>query len=104
MAERKVINKYYPPDFDPGMIPRRKRAKNSQIKIRMMLPMSIRCNVCGEYMGAGKKFNSRKETVDVEDHLGLKIFRFYVRCVKCSSELTFKTDPKNSDYVTEQNC
>ncbi|KAL0480283.1 splicing factor YJU2 [Acrasis kona] len=104
MAERKVINKFYPHDFDPSQIPKRRRPKNLQMKIRMMLPMSIRCNVCGEYMGAGKKFNSRKETVEGEDFLGLRIFRFYVRCVKCSSELTFKTDPEHSDYKTEVNC
>ena len=27
--------------------------------------------------------------------------RFYIRCTRCSAELTFKTDPKNSDYICE---
>lgn len=26
---------------------------------------------------------------------------FYIRCPRCSAEITFKTDPKNSDYACE---
>ncbi|TMW55523.1 hypothetical protein Poli38472_010405 [Pythium oligandrum] len=104
MGERKVLNKYFPPDFDPSIIPRRKRPKNQQIEVRMMLPFSIQCATCGEYMYRGKKFNSRKEDVVEEDYFGIRIFRFYIKCVTCSSEITFKTDPKNGDYVAEHGC
>lgn len=104
MGERKVLNKYFPPDFDPSLVPRRKRPKNQQVEVRMMLPFSIQCATCGEYMYRGKKFNSRKEEVLEENYHGIRIYRFYIKCITCSSEITFKTDPKRGDYVAEHGC
>ena len=101
MGERKVLNKYYPPDFDPAKLPRGKRARDEQMKVRMMLPMSVRCNTCGNFMYKGTKFNTRMENVETENYLGIKVFRFYWRCTGCAAEFTIKTDPKNSDYSME---
>ncbi|KAK7107381.1 splicing factor YJU2-like [Littorina saxatilis] len=101
MSERKVLNKYYPPDFDPSKIPKLRESKNKTFSIRIMAPFNMRCNVCGEYIYKGKKFNSRKENVEDEDFLGLRIFRFYIRCPKCVAEIAFKTDLKNTDYTLE---
>ncbi|KAK9304474.1 hypothetical protein QLX08_004231 [Tetragonisca angustula] len=74
MSERKVLNKYYPPDFDPSKIPRMKLARNRQYTVRLMAPFNMRCKTCGEYIYKGKKFNARKEDVE---------------------------DPKNTDYEIE---
>ncbi|KAK5582591.1 hypothetical protein RB653_004176 [Dictyostelium firmibasis] len=101
MGERKVISKYYPPDFDPSKVAKIKVKRPTFTKVTTMLPMSIRCNTCGEYIGRGTKFNAKKETVQGEDYLGIKIYRFFLRCKKCAAELTIKTDPKNSEYVCE---
>lgn len=101
MSERKVLNKYYPPDFDPSKIPRLRLPRNRQYTVRIMAPTNMRCNTCGDYIARGKKFNARKETVDHEEYLGLKVFRFYFKCPRCMQEITFKTDPKNYDYVVE---
>ena len=105
MGERKVINKYFPPDFDASKIPRGSKEQAQRLKekfvVRMMLPMSVRCQTCGEYMYKGKKFNSRKEDVIGDDYLGIKKYRFYIKCCVCNNEIAFKTDPKNQDYVCE---
>lgn len=101
MGERKVLNFYISPDFDVSLLPKVKRDWSKGCEIRMMLPFSLRCNTCGEYMYAGKKFNSQKELIKGEDYLGIKKFRFMIKCTLCSSVITFKTDPKNSDYECE---
>lgn len=101
MSERKVLNKYYPPDYDASKIPRVKREKNRQFTIRLMVPFNIRCKTCGEYIYRGKKFNARKEDVIGKLYLGIQIYRFYIKCTKCLAEITFLTDPENQDYAME---
>nr|XP_003704813.1 PREDICTED: coiled-coil domain-containing protein 94 [Megachile rotundata] len=101
MSERKVLNKYYPPDFDPSKIPRMKLARNRQYTVRLMAPFNMRCKTCGEYIYKGKKFNARKEDVEGDDYLGIRIYRFYIKCTRCLQEISFKTDPKNTDYEIE---
>lgn len=101
MSERKVLNKYYPPDFDPSKIPRMKLPRNRQYTVRLMAPFNMRCKTCGEYIYKGKKFNARKEDVEGEDYLGIRIYRFYIKCTRCLQEISFKTDPRNTDYEIE---
>ncbi|KAM7339060.1 hypothetical protein ACRRTK_002544 [Alexandromys fortis] len=101
MSERKIINKYYPPDFDPSKIPKLKLPKNRQYMVRMMAPFTMRCKTCGEYIYKGKKFNARKEIVKKESYLDLPVFRFYIKCTRCLAEITFKTDPGSTNYTME---
>ncbi|KAI9822689.1 MAG: hypothetical protein M1827_000408 [Pycnora praestabilis] len=104
MSERKVLTKYYPPDFDPSKITRTRGPKPVGPKVqtvRLMAPFSMKCIACGEYIYKGRKFNARKETTD-EKYYSISIYRFYIRCTRCSGEITFKTDPKNMDYTCEK--
>lgn len=61
----------------------------------------MKCNTCGDYISKAKKFNARKETIEDESYLNLKIFRFYIKCPQCMSEITFKTNLETSDYEME---
>ena len=104
MSERKVLTKYYPPDFDPSKITRSRAPKQAGPKVqtvRLMAPFPMKCTACGEYIYKGRKFNARKETTE-EKYYSISIYRFYIRCTRCSGEITFKTDPKNMDYECER--
>lgn len=105
MSERKVINKWYPPDFDPSLIPKKKKPKTTNgvaafPTVRLMAPFSMRCTECGQFIYKMTKFNARKE-VTSDKYLDVRIIRFHIRCPRCSRELTFLTDPKNASYKVE---
>lgn len=99
MSERKAINKYYPPDWDPSKVP--KKAKNTNPnaqKVRLMLPFSMKCLLCSEYIASSRKFNARKETTS-ERYMGFKIIRFHIKCPRCNNNIVFRTDPKTSGFA-----
>jgi hypothetical protein len=53
MSERKVLQKYYPPDFDPSQLKRQRRPKGEARKletVRVAAPFSMKCMSCSEYM------------------------------------------------------
>ena len=31
----------------------------------------------------------------------MRIYRFYIKCTACLSEISFRTDPANTDYILE---
>ncbi|KAF4842159.1 Pre-mRNA-splicing factor cwf16 [Colletotrichum siamense] len=105
MSERKVVSKYYPPTFDPSqLLPVRHRGKAAAPEgqqVRWAAPFSMQCTLCGEYIGKGRKFNARKLTLD-ENYLdAIQIYRLFIRCTRCSREITLRTVPQASDYVCE---
>lgn len=96
-----MLNRYFPPDFDPALVPKRTNRKNLKCEVRMMLPMTVQCVKCGEYMYRGKKYTARTEYLEDETYLGIKKVRFYGKCCVCSNAFTIKTDPENEDYEVE---
>lgn len=101
MSERKAINKYYPPDWDPSQTVKRKKTGNPDIKIRMMAPYSMRCTKCNEYIAQRRSFNARKEITN-EKYLSTKIIRFHISCPRCNNKITFKTNPQTAGYTPEE--
>jgi hypothetical protein len=112
MADRKVLVKYYPPDFDPQKLAqksrlyrnidaKRKRGDSKLMNVRFMFPFTMCCATCNEFIYIGTKFNSRVERIKGEDYLGITIWRFYGHCPHCRAEIQFKTDPQNTEYILE---
>eukprot|EP00514_Thraustochytrium_sp_LLF1b_P001305 CAMPEP_0184519284 /NCGR_PEP_ID=MMETSP0198_2-20121128/6547_1 /TAXON_ID=1112570 /ORGANISM="Thraustochytrium sp., Strain LLF1b" /LENGTH=286 /DNA_ID=CAMNT_0026909795 /DNA_START=144 /DNA_END=1004 /DNA_ORIENTATION=- len=102
MGERKVLNKYISPDFDPNRLGRVKgKSRDAAQSIRLMLPFSLCCETCRHYMRAGKKFNATKEVAKGLEYLTIKRFRFRMKCEVCKAPIAFLTDPKLADYEME---
>ncbi|XP_028678347.1 probable splicing factor YJU2B [Erpetoichthys calabaricus] len=110
MGERKGVNKYYPPDFDPakhGSIngywkthPLRERARKlSQgiLIIRFEMPYNIWCDGCKNHIGMGVRYNAEKKKVG--NYYSTPIYRFRMKCHLCVNYIEMQTDPANCDYV-----
>ncbi|CAI4605821.1 ASN_collapsed_G0032870.mRNA.1.CDS.1 [Saccharomyces cerevisiae] len=109
MSERKAINKYYPPDYNPleaeklsrKMAKKLKTMNKSHASIRLMTPFSMRCLECNEYIPKSRKFNGKKELLTEKYLDSIKIYRLTISCPRCANSIAFRTDPGNSDYVME---
>ncbi|XP_071508947.1 uncharacterized protein [Diadema antillarum] len=110
MAERKQVNRYYPPDFDPAKHksinkyrnshPLRERAKKlSQgiLVIRFEMPYNIWCDGCGNHIGMGVRYNAEKKKVG--KYYTTPIYRFRMKCHLCDNYIEMETDPQNFDYT-----
>ncbi|KAJ8306449.1 hypothetical protein KUTeg_016994, partial [Tegillarca granosa] len=109
VAERKAVNKYYPPDWDPskgsvnsyvGQHPLRDRAKKigqGILVIRFELPYNIWCDGCNSHVGMGVRYNAEKKKVG--NYYTTPIWKFRMKCHLCDNYFEIQTDPKNHDYV-----
>ncbi|KAK5584388.1 hypothetical protein RB653_005999 [Dictyostelium firmibasis] len=108
MAERKSMNKYYPPDWDPskgsinqyrGQHHLRDRAKKIDqgiLVIRFEMPFSVWCLACENHIGMGVRFNAEKKAID--KYFTTNIYSFKMKCHICSNQFEIQTDPKNTEY------
>lgn len=116
MSDGKVMQKYYPPDFDPealknnrDILKAARRGKKGGTKgltgkcmdMRMMFPFTLCCGSCKDFIYVGTKFNSKVLRVKNMSYLTIPIWRFIGRCPHCRNQIIFRTDPKNTDYVLE---
>eukprot|EP01126_Amoeba_proteus_P033316 TRINITY_DN3269_c0_g2_i2.p1 TRINITY_DN3269_c0_g2~~TRINITY_DN3269_c0_g2_i2.p1 ORF type:complete len:206 (-),score=30.82 TRINITY_DN3269_c0_g2_i2:629-1246(-) len=108
MAERKAVNKYYPPDWEPqhgsinkfvGQHPLRERAKKINqgiLVVRFELPWGTFCLKCNSHLPKGKRFNAEKSKAG--KYHSTTLWSFKMKCPHCDNELEVQTDPENRDY------
>ncbi|KAJ1736047.1 Protein saf4 [Coemansia biformis] len=108
MAERRAVNKYYPPDWDPskgsvnahvGQHPLRARARKLDegiLIVRFELPFSVWCGGCGELLATGVRFNAEKTRIG--SYFSTPIWSFRMKCRSCSSWFEIHTNPKEATY------
>ncbi|KAJ2162567.1 Protein saf4 [Coemansia sp. RSA 552] len=108
MAERKAVNKYYPPDWEPssgsvnahvGQHPLRDRARKLAegiLIVRLELPFGVWCQGCGELLAKGRRFNAEKKKVGM--YRTVPIWSFRMRCGQCSQWLELHTNAKDAEY------
>ncbi|KYR02360.1 hypothetical protein DLAC_11467 [Tieghemostelium lacteum] len=110
MAERKSVNKYYPPDWDPskGTInqyrnshPYGDRAKKwyseGILVVRFEMPWNVNCTTCQNHIGKGVRYNAEKKK-STKMYFSSAIIHFTMKCHLCGGTIEIETDPKNRDF------
>nr|CAG4644298.1 EOG090X0DK6 [Lepidurus arcticus] len=109
MAERKSVNKYYPPDWRPemgsvnkyhGTHALRERANKLHLGIliiRFEMPYNIWCEGCNNHVGMGVRYNAQKKKIGM--YYSTPVYQFRMKCHLCDNHYEIKTDPGNLDYV-----
>ena len=114
MGERKGVNKWYPPDYDPnkgglnkwqGTHALRERARKIHLGIliiRFEMPYNVWCEGCGLHVGMGVRFNAEKKKIGM--YYTTPVYQFRMKCTMCDNHYEIKTDPANLDYVCVSGC
>jgi len=103
MAERKAVNKYIPPDFDPKIHksvngyqhsnPLRKRASKLKsegiLVIRFELPYDAFCTHCSKPIARSTRFNAKKSNIGYFH--SSPILLFSMKCYNCKEKIEIKT-------------
>ena len=110
MAERKAVNKYYPPDFDPavhgtlnayhGRHPLGNRARKLRTEgaviVRFEMPFNAWCDLCHTLLARGTRFNAAQQGAG--RYHSTRVYRFTMRCPCCGCQFALETDPAHADY------
>eukprot|EP01116_Phalansterium_solitarium_P022863 TRINITY_DN7724_c0_g1_i2.p1 TRINITY_DN7724_c0_g1~~TRINITY_DN7724_c0_g1_i2.p1 ORF type:complete len:282 (-),score=106.36 TRINITY_DN7724_c0_g1_i2:138-983(-) len=109
MAERKAVNKYYPPEWTPdkgsintfvGQHPLRDRARKlgqGIMIIRFEMPYNFWCGGCDRHIARGVRFNAEKKKIG--KYFSTPIYQFRMKCASCSNWIEIHTDPQHADYI-----
>ena len=89
------------PTFDPARMPKGTRKDLNACEVTMMMPFSVQCMTCSAFIYKGKKLNSRKEDVLGKTYMGIRLYRFTMKCSTCSAKFCIRTDPEHMDYAVE---
>ncbi|EGG16380.1 coiled-coil domain-containing protein [Cavenderia fasciculata] len=106
MAERRAMNKYIPPDYDPkkgsmntqlGQHHLRDRIKkNGVMVVRFEMPYNVWCLGCNKHIGRGTRYNAHKKLIG--KYLSSDIISFKMKCRLCSHSFEIQTDPEHAQF------
>jgi coiled-coil domain-containing protein 130 len=107
-----IIDKYYPPSWDPskgslnrfvGQHPLRARAAKAGIGIivvRFEMPFNVWCLSCEKHIGQGTRYNAEKKKIGY--YFSSPIYSFKMTCHLCSGPIEIHTDPKLGEYIIKE--
>jgi coiled-coil domain-containing protein 130 len=124
MAERKAVNKYYPPDWEAshGSLNHYVKHKGGHVpsattvttttsasntvqtaptmtgtrRIRFELPMPIWCQSCGRHIAKNVRFNADKKQVGW--YHTTPILQFAIKCPSCPQQIVVESVPERTEY------